>query len=174
MYYHNFANSLWVLRKKAMTQYKWDEQQVFVKCLNLFSNAFRLAPSNFPYASDFAQAFYAIKPFPALSALNAWTNALAIAPDGLEREGVFVHLARVKMLAGKYSEARQDLQTVKDAKYDRLKRTCSRASKSGNIPKPQPMLLRQFRLQPNLSYLALLGTNTAQTGDPSAVGSPTG
>lgn len=121
LYYHNFANSLWVLRRTATNYYKLNEQQVFSKCLNLFSNAFELAPSNFPYASDFAQSFYAIKPLPTDPALTAWSNALAVAPNGLEREGVYIHLARVKMLAGKYPEARQHLQSVTDQKYDQLK-----------------------------------------------------
>jgi tetratricopeptide (TPR) repeat protein len=136
LYYHNFANSLWVLRRTATSYYKLNEQQVFAKCLNLFSNAFQLAPSNFPYASDFAQSFYAIKPFPADPALKAWSNALAIAPNGLEREGVYIHLARVKMLAGKYPEARQHLQSVTDQKYDQLKTKLLQSIDEREHPEP--------------------------------------
>jgi tetratricopeptide (TPR) repeat protein len=136
LYYHNFANSLWVLRRTATNHYKLNEQQVFVKCLNLFSNASRLAPSNFPYASDFAQSFYAIKPLPTDLALKAWTNALAIAPNGLESEGVHIHLARVKMLAGNHSEARQHLQSVADQKYEKLKANLLQNIEEREHPKP--------------------------------------
>jgi len=37
--------------------------------------------------------------------LAAWTNALQIAHNDVEREGVYIHLARIKMIAGRYAEA---------------------------------------------------------------------
>ncbi len=121
LYYHNFANSLWVLRKAAVDNYKISEQQVFLKCLNLFSNACRLAPDNFPFASDLAQTYYAIQPLQVEPALQAWTNAMRLGHDDLEKQGGYLHISRLKMLEGKYPEARRALEAVTLDKYDRLK-----------------------------------------------------
>ncbi len=136
LYYHNFANSLWVLRKAGLKYYKLDEQQVFTKCLGLFSNACRLDPANFPFASDLAQSYYALQPLPFETALKAWTNALSLAHDDLERDGVFVHLARVKMLAGQYKDARRQLGAVKNPSYERLKTSLLLSIEEREHPKP--------------------------------------
>jgi hypothetical protein len=51
-------------------------------------------------------------PLPVDDALKAWTNAFNIAGDQSKREQAQVHLARVKMLAGRYPEARAHLSAV--------------------------------------------------------------
>jgi tetratricopeptide (TPR) repeat protein len=112
VYYHNFADSLYVLRNRAATYYGLSEQQVYGKSLLLYSNALRLDPTNFTFARDVAQTFYSLKPLPTDAALSAWTNALSIGRDEADREDVYVHLARVKMLAGRFDEARAQLQGV--------------------------------------------------------------
>ena len=121
LYYHNFGNSLFVLRKQAMAYYHLTEQQVFAKTLLLYSNAVRLTPDNFPFASDLAQTYYAIQPFQENAALKSWTNALNLAHDDLEREGVLIHFARIKMFAGKFSEARAQLNSISNENYRVLK-----------------------------------------------------
>jgi len=111
-YYHNFGDSLYVLRKRAATYYGITEQQVFSKVLALYSNSVRLDPQNFAFARDLAQTYYSVKPFPSDSALSAWTNALGAARQEVDREDVYVHLARVKMLAGRLAEASAQLAAV--------------------------------------------------------------
>jgi phosphoribosyl-AMP cyclohydrolase len=66
----------------------------------------QLDPDNFPLATDYAEGYYGIRPLRTNDALVAWTNTLHIAHDDIEREGVYIHLARIKMLAGRYAEAR--------------------------------------------------------------------
>ncbi len=112
LYYHNFADAIYVLRSHAMTNYVLTEQQVFSKALGLYSNAVWLEPRNFTFASDWAQTYYAIKPLPYAEALGSWTNALRIASNEDEREKVYLHLARLKMLAGQLGEARAQLNSV--------------------------------------------------------------
>jgi tetratricopeptide (TPR) repeat protein len=112
VYYHNFADSLYVLRKTAATYYKINEQQVYQKVLGLYSNALRLDPQNFSFARDLAQTYYSLKPLPVDPALSSWTNALRIAHEPVDREDVFVNLARLKMLDGRFTEARQQLTVV--------------------------------------------------------------
>ena len=121
MYYYNFANTLYVLNKHAMKYYKLNEQQVYSKALLLYSNAFRLDPRSFSFAFDWAQTYYALKPLPTEAALMAWTNALGSAHNELERERVYVHLARIKMLAGLYAEARSQLTLVTNEDSRELK-----------------------------------------------------
>jgi tetratricopeptide (TPR) repeat protein len=111
-YYHNFGTTLYVLRKSGMTYYGVDEQQVFAKVVQLYSNAVRLNPQNLSFATDLAQTYYSFKPLPIDAALAAWTNALHTAHAETEREGVYVHLARVKMLAGSLAESRALLNLV--------------------------------------------------------------
>jgi tetratricopeptide (TPR) repeat protein len=112
VYYHNFGDSLYVLRKRASLHYGITEQQVFGKVLLLYSNALRFDPQNFDYARDLAQTYYSLKPLPFETALGAWTNALNVARKEIDREDACVHLARVKMLAGRFEEARSQLNGV--------------------------------------------------------------
>ena len=79
-------------------------------------------PDNFPLASDVAQTYYGIKPLRTDDALNAWTNTLAIAHDEIEREGVYLHLARIKLAAERFAEARAHLNGVTNDMYDELKK----------------------------------------------------
>jgi Tfp pilus assembly protein PilF len=111
-FYHNFGDSLYVLRKPAAAYYGVTEQQVYGRALLLYSNALRLDPKNYSFARDFAQTYYSLKPLPVDQALQDWTNALGIAHEEADREDACVHLARVKMLAGRFAEARSQLGTV--------------------------------------------------------------
>ncbi len=112
VYYQNFGNTVFLFRKDAREYYNIDEQQVFDKALALYREAMKLAPDNFPLATDYAQSYYGIKPMRTNDALVAWTNTLAIARDDLEREGIYLHLARVKISIGRYDEARAHLDAV--------------------------------------------------------------
>ncbi len=109
VYYHNFGTTVYVFRKDAMEYFALNEQQVIEKALGLYSNALRLDPDNFPLASDVAETYYTIQPLRTDEALRAWTNALHVAHSGVEREGVYIHLARIKMVAGRLAEARAHL-----------------------------------------------------------------
>ncbi len=121
LYYHNFATTVYVLRKRAAAYYHFDERQVFAKIIQLYSNSARLEPTNFAYATDLAQTYYSMRPFPTESALGAWSNTLQTASTQLEREEVYIHLARVQMLAGRLSQARSLLEPVTNADHFLLK-----------------------------------------------------
>lgn len=127
LYYHNFGTTVYLFRKDVKEHYHLDEQQVFDKALGLYSNAMRLAPDDFPLASDVAQTYYGIKPLRADEALKAWTNAFKLARDDIEREGVHTHFARMKSMAGRFAEARAHLQIVTNTMYADLKRRLERS-----------------------------------------------
>ena len=81
----------------------------------------KLAPDNLVLASDYAESFYGIKPLRTNDALVAWTNCLNIAKDDNEREGVLIHLARVKISAGLYDEAQAQLDAVTNRAFAEMK-----------------------------------------------------
>ncbi|MES1181045.1 MAG: hypothetical protein ABUL66_04195, partial [Verrucomicrobiota bacterium] len=98
-----------------------DEQQVFDKALGLYQQAMRLAPDDFVLATDFAESYYGIKPLRTNDALVAWTNALNVAHTDAERQGVEIHLARVKIAAGMFGQASNHLAAVTNTAYLDLK-----------------------------------------------------
>ncbi|HEV2328120.1 MAG TPA: tetratricopeptide repeat protein [Verrucomicrobiae bacterium] len=127
VYYENWATTVYLFRKDAREFYRINEGQVFDKALALYQRAIKLDPSNFVLMTDYAESYYGIKPLRTNDALLAWTNALSIATNDLEREGVYVHLARVKILAGRFSEAEAQLNAITNSAYDELKRRLQRS-----------------------------------------------
>ena len=125
-YYHNLGNVVYFFRKDAVEFYQLTEQQVFDKAFDLYQKALKLDPNNFPLASDVAQTHYGVRPMRTEDALQAWTNALNIARDDIEREGVYVHFARIKLNAGRFVEARCHLNAVTNAMYADLKKRVMR------------------------------------------------
>ena len=122
LYYQNLGDVVYLFRKDAMQFYGLTEQQVYDKALELYSKALKLDPHNFPLASDLAQTYYGIKPLRLEDALKAWTNTLAIAHDEIEREGVYLHFARLKLHAERFAEARAHLNAVTNDMYTALKK----------------------------------------------------
>src|SRR5205814_4271521 len=104
VYYQNLATTVFLFRPDAMEFYQIDEQQVFDKALALYRKAMKLDPNNFVLASDYAQTYYGIKPIRTDDAIAAWEDALKIAGNNAEREGVYLHLARFKLNAGRFPE----------------------------------------------------------------------
>ena len=121
VYYQNFATTVYLYRKDACEFYNLNEQQVFDKALGLYREAMLLSPNNLVLATDYAESYYGIKPFRTNDALVAWTNALHIAKDENEREGVRLHLARTKITAGFFDEAQGQLDAVTNAVFAELK-----------------------------------------------------
>lgn len=126
LYYHNLGDSVFVFRKDAMEYYGISEQQVYDKALELYRKALKLDPGNFPLASDVAQTYYGIKPLRLEEALQAWTNTLAIAHDEIEREGVYLHFARLKLQVNRFAEVRAHLDAVTNEMYTTLKKRLER------------------------------------------------
>ena len=126
VYYQNLATTVYLFRKDARAFYGISEEQVFDKALALYRKAVQLAPDNFPLATDYAQTYYGIRPLRTNDALGAWTNALQIAHDDNEREGVYIHLARIKMAAGRFAEAHAHLNDVTNAAFADLKHRLER------------------------------------------------
>lgn len=126
VYYQNFATTVYLYRKDAREFFGLNEQQVFDQALALYRQAMKLAPQDFTLATDYAESFYGIKPLRTNDALVAWTNALSIAHTDAERQGVEIHLARVKIAAGFFDEASNHLAAVTNEIYAALKNRLER------------------------------------------------
>lgn len=135
VYYENFATTVYLFRKDAEEFYNITEPQVFDKALALYRKAIELDPDNFPLRTDYAISYYGIRPLRTNDALVAWTNALGVAHGDLEREGVYIHLARIKIAAGRYAEAQAHLDAVTNpadtALRDRLERNLRERQAAG-------------------------------------------
>ena len=151
VYYQNFGTTVYLYRKDVKEYYHINEQQVFDKALGLYSNAMRLDPTNFLMASDFAMSYYGIKPLRTNDALQAWTNALTLARDEVEREGVYIHFARLDGSIGKFAEGRRLLDSVTNSMYDELKR---RVARSINDKEHPELVTNEPALGPDLPVAA--------------------
>jgi tetratricopeptide (TPR) repeat protein len=127
VYYQNLAVMVYLYRTDAKAFYHVNEQEVFDKSLVLYRKAMQLDPDNFSLSTEYAEGYYGIRPLRTNDALVAWTNTLRIAHNDIEREGVYIHLARVKMLAGHYAEAHAQLDAVTNTMYSGLKDTLEHA-----------------------------------------------
>jgi tetratricopeptide (TPR) repeat protein len=121
VYYENLATAVYLYRTDAKAFYGLNETQVFDKALALYQKAIQLNPTNFDLATDYAESYYGIKPLRTNDALAAWTNALNIAGNEVEREGIQIHLARIKIAVGRLSEAQAHLNAVTNSFYDKIK-----------------------------------------------------
>jgi tetratricopeptide (TPR) repeat protein len=143
VYYQNFATTVFLFRKDAMEFYGIDEQHVFDKALDLYRKAMKLDPKNFVLASDYAQTYYGIRPIRTQDAIAAWEAALRISGSDTEREGVYLHLARIKLNAGRFDEVRRHLNSVTNEVYAELKKRLERnlekqEKEAGDHKTPKP------------------------------------
>lgn len=136
IYYHNFGTTVFLFRQDVMQHYGITEQQVFDKALTLYSNAMRLDSTNFLLAADIAMTYYGIKPARNDDALKAWDNALKLAGGSLQREGVFIHLARINMNDGNFAGAHKHLDAVTNVELAELKKRVQRNLAAKENPAP--------------------------------------
>jgi tetratricopeptide (TPR) repeat protein len=126
VYYHNLATTVYLFRKDAGEYFNLTEQQVYDKSLELYRKAIQLAPGDFVLFTDYAESFYGTNPPRWKDGLEAWTEALKVAHDEDEREGVYIHLARINLKLGRYDEARMRLNAVTNTAYAPLKNRLTR------------------------------------------------
>jgi tetratricopeptide (TPR) repeat protein len=122
VYLQNLATTVYLFRKDAVETYRIDEQQVFDKALDLYRQAMRLDPTNLVLATEYAQSYYGIQPPRVEAALKAWNDCLAIAKNDIEKQGIYLHLARVELNSGRFDDAEKHLALVKDPAMDDLKK----------------------------------------------------
>ena len=109
-----------------METYRIDEEAVFNKALDLYRQAMKLDPTNLVLATDYAQSYYGIQPTRVEDALKAWNHCLTLAKNDVEKQGLYLHLARVELNAGRFDDAQKHLSLVKDPSMEDLKNRLQR------------------------------------------------
>lgn len=169
VYYQNFATTVYLYRKDAREFYRITEQEVFDKSLGLYRQAIKLAPDNLVLATDYAVSYYGIKPLRTNDALVAWTNALNICKDEIEREGVLIHLARTKIAGGYFDEAQAHLDAVTNRVFGDLKDRLIRSLADHKNP---PTNTVEEISTPELPVAVPASTNLIAATNPPAVSLP--
>lgn len=144
LYYHNLAFSLYMFRTDAEEYWNISEKEVMDTALALYEKAMRLDPDNFILATDYAACYLGIRPPRSQEELAAWNRCLKIAHDEVEREGVYIHLARIQLSLNHFDESQRALDAVTNKMYSvlknklaaNLKESLQRALTNGV---PQPM-----------------------------------
>ncbi len=135
VYWHNLGLTTYLFRRDATNYYKVDLQKVFEKAMGFYRKAIELDPNNFLLATDYAQSYYGFIPQKSGDAeadkkaelrhwdeaLKAWKIALDQAKDENERQGVYVHFARIQINAGRLDEARRHLDSVTNGMFSTTK-----------------------------------------------------
>ena len=144
VYYHNLAVCVYLFRDDAEEYWKITEPEVFDLALALYQKAMKLDPDNFILASDYAECFYGIRPLRLEEGVAAWNQCLKIAHDEVEREGVYIHLARIELALNHFDESQRALDAVTNKMYSVLKnnlvRNLNQATQRAltNAPPPPP------------------------------------
>lgn len=126
VYLQNLATTTYLFRKDAIERYKITEREVFNKSLGLYQKALALDPENFLLATDLAQSYYGIRPLRTEEAIKAWEYAMAVAKTDLEKQGVHLHLGRVKLNSGMFDEAQKHLDQVTLEELGEMKKRLQR------------------------------------------------
>jgi tetratricopeptide (TPR) repeat protein len=121
VYLQNLATTVYLFRKDAVEMYRIDEEAVFNKALDLYRQAMKLDPTNLVLAIDYAQSYYGIRPMRVKEALAAWEHCLGVAKNDVERQGIYLHLARVELNAGMFEPAQKHLDMVNHPEMQDLK-----------------------------------------------------
>ena len=148
VYWHNLGLTTSLFRRDATNYYKVDLQKVFDKAMEFYRKAIELDPENFLLVTDYAQSYYGFNPPKTgdpdtdrkaevrhwSEAIKAWKLAFSKARDENQRQGIYVHFARVQINAGLFDEARINLNNVTNgvllnSKTNLLKKLTREASK---------------------------------------------
>ena len=126
VYIQNLATTTYLFRKDAAETYRIEEAEVFDKALGLYQRAMKLDPTNLVLAAEFAQNYYGIKPLRTNDAIKAWNHCLTLAKTDVEKQGIYLHLGRVKWMAGMLDEAEKELEKVKESSMGEMKKKIQR------------------------------------------------
>ena len=138
VYLRNLADAISLYRKDAREFYGLpDDTAVVRRSMELYRKALELDPTNLFLATDLAQTYYyfLLKPTATLpvdpklvdEALEAWRAAERIARDEVQRQGLYLHMARVCGTQGRYSEARRHLAQVDKPEFEESKKRLARS-----------------------------------------------
>ncbi|HVM60504.1 MAG TPA: tetratricopeptide repeat protein [Verrucomicrobiae bacterium] len=122
----NWATTCQLFRNESKAVYGWSVDEIFQHCLEQFRAARDLDPTNYDYASNYAETFYQMPKPDWAAAYEAWQFCLRQPLDDGQRAFVSGHLARVCIRLGRIDEARQWLSKLSGADQQSVRRAIER------------------------------------------------
>jgi tetratricopeptide (TPR) repeat protein len=112
IFHFNWATTCILFRPDARQVYGWTDDEIFRHSLDEFRRARDLAPSDYQYATGYAESFILWPKADWNEALDAWQYCLKVAPSELERQRVCSNIARVYVKLGRMDDAQAWLNKV--------------------------------------------------------------
>lgn len=118
-YHTNAANTSYMFRHQAAEKEGTDSETILLRALEHFHRAAQIEPLNPGFARAYAETFYILKVPDWNAAIAAWKHFLEVSP---EKDFAYSNLVRIHLKQGQKKEAQEDLDRIKDVKFDGLKK----------------------------------------------------
>lgn len=138
LYHNNLAVALGLkgFHREASAHYLISQNKLPGLALEHFQKAHELAPDDFVYAADLAEAYLSTKPLKKAKAETAWKKARELTHDPRQLQWVDLQLAFLEIEDGQYETAVSLLKKVTDPTLDSLKAKVMEAIKEIRKSKP--------------------------------------
>jgi len=139
LYHNNLAVAIGLkdFHREASAHYLVTENKLPGLALEHFQKAHELAPDDFVYAADLAEAYLSTRPLRKAAAATAWAKARKLTHDPRQLQWVDLQLAFLEIEDGQYRAAELLLIKVTDPTLDSLKSEVMKAIHE--IRKPNPI-----------------------------------
>ena len=136
LYHNNLAVALGLkdFRREAAAHYKISENKIPERALEHFKISHKLAPENFVYAADMAEAYLSVSPLRKAEAQASWRMTRKLTNDPRQLQWVELQVAFLEIEDGQYAAAEMLLKKVTDPTLDTLKAKVIAAIKSVRKP----------------------------------------
>tara|TARA_Y100001934_G_scaffold243497_1_gene300176 strand:- start:456 stop:1520 length:1065 start_codon:yes stop_codon:yes gene_type:complete len=138
LYHNNLAVALGLsqFKKEAAAQFQVSPSQLPELALQHFQKAHDLAPHDFIYAADLAEAYLPIQPLPKQEALAAWEQARKLTEDPRQIQWIELQLAFLEIEDEQYDRAENHLKNVTDPTFQSYKQKVIAAIQAARTRKP--------------------------------------
>jgi len=126
VFHYNWATTCILFRPDARQVYGWTEDEIFRHSLDEFRKARDVAPTEYQYATAYAESFVLWPKADWNEALDAWQYCLKVAPTELDRQRVCSNIARVYLKLGRVDEARKWLDKITAEELQSLRQALAR------------------------------------------------
>ena len=123
LYHNNLAVALGLkaFRREAAAHYQISEDKIPERALDHFKKCHALAPDDFVYAADLAEAYLSVRPLRKEKAHAIWEKARKLTNDTRQLQWVELQVAFLEIEGGQYAKAELLLKKVTDPTLDSLK-----------------------------------------------------
>lgn len=122
LYHNNYATALSLYRQEAAEHLQASPGKILRRSFEHFRKAHELAPSNFDFAADLAEAHLDIRPLHISPAMEAWKRARRLAKTPLQNQWVELQVAMLEIENGNPAAARRRLEKINEPSFARIKK----------------------------------------------------